>query len=85
MNLNDLGKAALKRIAANTMRDYFGFAPAMSSIKLMEANGDGSYIGFEVNGHGYQIYGKVEYSAERIPVRLNDVILQYTNWHGEVR
>lgn len=55
-------KAELKENAQAALRKIYGFAPSRKDIKLMEADMDGTYIGIEVNGHGYQIYGSVIYS-----------------------
>lgn len=39
----------LKRIAAAALENEFGYAPKVSSISLLEACEDGTYIRFTVN------------------------------------
>lgn len=47
-------KAELKRIAHKALLLGYGFAPAMTNIILLEANGEGTYIRFMVKGHEYR-------------------------------
>ena len=47
-------KAELKRIAHEALKAEYGFAPAMNSIILLEASGDGTYIRFMINNHEYR-------------------------------
>ena len=47
-------KAELKRIAHAALLLEYGFAPAMTNIILLEANGEGTYIRFMVKGHEYR-------------------------------
>ena len=47
-------KAQLKRIACEALYSEYGFAPATNKIVLLEANGEGTYILFEVNGRPYR-------------------------------
>lgn len=43
-----------KTIAQTALKSEYGFAPAKNQITLLEANSDGTYIMFEVNGKVYQ-------------------------------
>ena len=54
----------LKKLAKAALLMHYGFAPALSNIVLMEANTNGEYIGIDVDGHGYQIYGKIWYLSD---------------------
>lgn len=46
-------KAKLRQIAQTALESEYGFAPAMSKITLLEANGEGTYILFSVKGKEY--------------------------------
>ena len=46
-------KADLKKIAQAALASEYGFAPALESIRLMESNGNGTYIAFTVKGRYY--------------------------------
>ncbi len=43
----------LKTIAQRALESEYGFAPKLKNIVLLEANGTGEYILFEVNGKEY--------------------------------
>lgn len=47
-------KQELRRIAQQALVNEFGFSPALNNITLLEANDSGTYILFNVNGHGYR-------------------------------
>ena len=47
-------KQVLRRIAQQALVNEFGFSPALNNITLLEANDAGTYILFNVNGHGYR-------------------------------
>lgn len=47
-------KAKLRKIAKQALNSVFGFAPALNQIILLEANGEGTYILFEVKGKEYR-------------------------------
>ena len=49
----NLTKNELKEIAVRALDAKYGFAPPKSKIVLLEANGDGTYILFEVSEHEY--------------------------------
>lgn len=69
MNPNDLSNTVLKRIAVSALRSVYGFTPPKTDIILMEANGDGTYIGIEIHGHGYQIYCEsVLFNGDKPPI-----------------
>lgn len=44
----------LKQIAQAALKSEYGFAPAKNQITLLEANENGTYIMFEVNGKVYK-------------------------------
>lgn len=46
-------KATLRKIAQQALKSEYGFAPALNQIVLLEANGEGTYILFEVNDREY--------------------------------
>ena len=53
--MRSLNKSDLKRIARRALESTFGFTVSrLSDIILLEADGDGAYILFEVNGHEYR-------------------------------
>lgn len=47
-------KKNLKAIAQVALKSEYGFAPALSNIKLMESNDTGTYIAFVVEGKYYR-------------------------------
>lgn len=47
-------KNEFKTIAQEALKSEYGFAPAKNQITLLEADGNGTYIMFEVNGKVYQ-------------------------------
>ena len=49
----NLTKAELKSIAVAALKSQYGFAPPKGKVVLLEANGDGTYILFEVSKHEY--------------------------------
>ena len=46
-------KKQLKYIAQRALYSEYGFAPAQADIILLECDGDGTYILFEVHNHMY--------------------------------
>ena len=57
--MKSLTKTELKRVAQYGLRVVYGFTVSkLSDIVLLEADGDGSYVMFEVNGHIYQVEKK---------------------------
>lgn len=46
----------LKKLAQAALKNEYGFQPILKEITLLEANGDGTYILFEVDGHEYRLY-----------------------------
>lgn len=56
-------KYQLKSLAKDIFLYHYGFAPAVKDVVLMEADMDGSYIGCEIKGHGYQIYSELLFSS----------------------
>lgn len=50
-----LTKTDLKRVAKNALANEYGFTVSkLENITLLEADGDGHYILFEVNGKEYR-------------------------------
>lgn len=47
-------KAELRKTAQTALKNEYGFAPSVSKIVLLEANGEGSYILFMVNCKEYR-------------------------------
>lgn len=52
-------KAELRQIAQQALESEYGFAPAMSKITLLEANGEGTYILFSVKGKEYSFDSRI--------------------------
>lgn len=52
-------KTTLKKIAQTALESEFGFAPAISNITLLEANGEGTYILFSVKGKDYRFESRL--------------------------
>ena len=46
--------AELRKTAQMALTSEYGFAPSLDKIVLLEADGDGTYILFEVLGHEYR-------------------------------
>ena len=57
-----MSKYELKKLAKKIFLHHYGFAPAVEDIVLMEADTDGTYIGCEIKGHGYQMYSECVFS-----------------------
>ena len=57
-----MNKYELKKLAKKIFLYHYGFAPAVEDVKLMEADMDGTYIGVEIKGHGYQMYSELIFS-----------------------
>lgn len=51
---NELNKNELKKVVQIALKKQYGFQPALKSIVLLEATGDGSYILLEINKHEYR-------------------------------
>lgn len=49
-------KTELKKIAQAALKREYGFQPTLKEVTLLEADGDGTYILFEINGHEYRLY-----------------------------
>lgn len=47
-------KVELRKIAQQALENEYGFAPALNQIVLLEANGEGTYILFEIKGKEYR-------------------------------
>lgn len=52
-------KATLRTIAQRALKSEYGFAPALNQITLLEANGEGTYILFEVNDKEYSFNSRL--------------------------
>lgn len=52
-------KVELRKIAQQALKSEYGFAPALNQIVLLEANGEGNYIFFEVRGKEYRFDSRV--------------------------
>lgn len=44
----------IQMIAIQALHNKYGFCPAPEQVKLLESDGEGSYILFKVNGHEYR-------------------------------
>lgn len=60
--MKNMTKAELKNIVYEGLRSEYGFAPKKSEIVLLEANGEGTYILFSVNGHEYSFNSRICHS-----------------------
>lgn len=52
-------KAELRKIAQQALESEYGFAPSLNKIVLLEANGEGNYILFEVKGKEYRFDSRI--------------------------
>lgn len=55
--MRELTNRQLQQHAAKALTNEYGFAPEYKDIVLLEADGNGSYILFEVNGKVYSLNG----------------------------
>lgn len=63
--MKSLTKTQLKAIAKMALKSEFGFTVSkLSDIVLLEADGDGQYILFEVNGNTYRFNSRKTYFGE---------------------
>jgi hypothetical protein len=54
-------KTELRKIAQRALESEYGFAPALNAITLLEANGEGTYILFSVNGKEYRFNSDIRH------------------------
>lgn len=54
-------KTEFKQLAQIVLKNEYGFTAPLKDIVLLEGDGNGNYVLFEVNNHEYRYYnGKVE-------------------------
>lgn len=58
----------LKQIAQAALKSEYGFSPAKNQITLLEANDNGTYIMFDVNGNVYQFNSYIVIIGDMSPV-----------------
>ena len=59
----------IQLIATQALHDKYGFCPAPQQVKLLESDGEGTYILFHVGGHEYRCEdGKIRNSDSAAPV-----------------
>lgn len=49
----------IQLIAIQALHKKYGFCPAPEQVKLLESDGEGTYILFKVNGHEYRCDGEI--------------------------
>ena len=64
----------LKTIVQRALENEYGFAPKLKDIVLLEANGTGEYILFEVNGKEYNFNSYMMEEGHPFP---------YSVWYGK--
>lgn len=52
-------KAEFKWLAQYVLKNEYGFTAPLKDIVLLEGDGNGNYVLFEVNGHEYRYYNGV--------------------------